>query len=233
MGISTRALEALRRIDTPTVCNAIEGLAPERRRTGFNRRPFVCPFPDLPPIVGFARTAIIRCSAPSALSPADQRRMRLGYYEHVDKGPKPGVAVIQDGDESEPGVGAFWGEVQTNIHAALGCLGVVTDGSVRDIAMMAKVFFVLAGSIMPSHVHADVVAFNCPVTVAGMRVQPGDLIHADRHGAVVIPPEIAEKIADAAETLQRKEKIILDACKRSGFSSAGIRAAFEKMDEIH
>jgi regulator of RNase E activity RraA len=203
------------------------------RRIGFNRVPLICPFPDLKPVVGFARTAIIRCSAPNSAGPIEQRRLRLGYYEHVENGPRPSVAVIQDVDENERGIGAFWGEVQTNVHAALGCLGVVTDGSVRDIPQMARDFYVLAGSIMPSHVHADIVDFNCPVTVAGMSVQPNDLIHADRHGAVVIPADLAAALPSAAALLMRKERVILDACKRPGFSTAEIRAAFERMDEIH
>jgi regulator of RNase E activity RraA len=143
------------------------------------------------------------------------------------------VTVIQDADGPDRGVGAFWGEVQTNIHRALGCVGVVTDGSVRDIDQMAPGFFVLAGAIMPSHVHADIAAFDCPVTVAGMAVSPGDLIHADRHGSVVIPEKAAAGLPAAAGLLAQREKVLLDACKGDGFSTAGIRAAFAKMDDIH
>ena len=133
----------------------------------------------------------------------------------------------------ERGLGAFWGEVQTNIHRALGCAGVVTDGSIRDIDQMAKGFFVLAGSIMPSHVHADIADFDRPVTVAGMLVSPGDLVHADRHGAAVIPAEVAAAIPETVDLLVRREKVILDACARPGFSTADIRAAFSAMSEIH
>jgi regulator of RNase E activity RraA len=233
MPISSELIEILRTIDTPTVCNALEGIDPKLRVTGFNRQPLVCPFPEMTPVVGFARTAMIRCSGPNPADGAAQRRLRLGYYEHVEKGPRPSIAVIQDADESERGIGAFWGEVQTNVHLALGCLGIVTDGSVRDIPQMAPGFFVLAGSVMPSYVHVDIIDFNCPVTVAGMRVEPGDFVHADRHGAVVIPAKAAAAVPATAALLARKEKIILEACKRPGFSTAEIRAAFEKMDEIH
>ena len=233
MHLSDATLNSLRVIDTPTVCNALGLIDPSRRTVGFNRTPLFCPFPDLPPVVGYARTAIIRCSSASRLGGAEQRKLRMGYYEHVESGPRPGIAVIQDADENERGVGAFWGEVQTNVHKALGCPAVVTDGSVRDIPQMAAGFFVLAGSIMPSHVHADVVAYNCPVTVAGLSVAPGDIIHADRHGAVIIPADAAPKIAAAAELLTRKEKVVLDACRRPGFSAAAIRAAFAEMDDIH
>ncbi len=230
MTISTDLIETLRGIDTPTICNALEIVDPSRRTTGFNRRPLVCPFPELKPMVGFARTAVIRCSRPPAS--ADQRGRRLAYYDYVEKGPRPSVVVIQDTDP-EQGVGAFWGEVQTNVHKALGCAGVVTDGSVRDIDQMAKGFFVLAGSVMPSHVHADIAAFDVPVTVAGMPVSPGDLIHADRHGAVVIPEAAAAAIPATATLIARREKVILDACRRGGFSIDDIRAAFAEMDDIH
>lgn len=229
MKISADLIATLRDIDTPTICNALEVVAPSRRTVGFNRSPLACPFPEMKPAVGFARTAVIRCSAPSE---GDRRSVRLAYYEYIERGPRPSFVVIQD-DDAERGVGAFWGEVQTNIHRALDCAGVITDGAVRDIAQMAKGFFVLAGSIMPSHVHADIVAFDVPVTVAGMAVAPGDLIHADQHGAVVIPQDLAAEIPAAAELLTRRERVILDACRSGHFSTEDIRAAFAKMDEIH
>jgi regulator of RNase E activity RraA len=233
MTISEDLLATLRGIDTPTVCNALELVDPALRIKGFNRRPLICPFPDHQAVVGFARTAIIRCSRPDSKGGPAQRQLRLGYYEHVEKGARPSIAVIEDADESEPGLGAFWGEVQTNIHHALGCLGVITNGSVRDIPQMAPGFFVLAGSIMPSHVHADVIDFACPVTVCGMAVKPDDLIHADRHGAVVIPADAASSVPAAAAVLTRREKILLDASKAPGFSTDTIRKAFEQMNEIH
>jgi len=229
--LSADLADRLSAIDTPTICNALELVAPARRTTGFNRQPLICPFPDHKPIVGYARTATIRSREPNPSG--DTRATRIAYYEYVEKGPRPSIAVIQDIDATDRGIGAFWGEVQTNVHQALGCLGVVTDGSVRDIDQMAKGFFVLAGSIMPSHVHADIVDFDRPVTVAGMLVSPGDIVHADRHGAVVIPAEVVAKIPEAADLLARREKVLLEACRAPGFGSAAIRAAFERMSEIH
>jgi regulator of RNase E activity RraA len=143
------------------------------------------------------------------------------------------VAVIADRDVAEPGIGAFWGEVQTNIHKALGCDGVITDGAVRDISMMAPGFVVLAGTIMPSHVHADIVGFDVPVTVMGLTISPGDLIHADRHGVAIIPAATAAEVPAAADLLTRREKVILDAARRPGFGSEDLRRAFEQMDDIH
>src|ERR1700704_5664601 len=187
-------LEALARYDTPTICNAMESVAPERRLIGYTTKPLVCPFPGLPPIVGYARTVSIRSVLQSGLPAAEQAGRRIGYYEYVGTGFGSRITVIQDINGVDVGYGAFWGEVQSNVHKALGCLGVITDGSIRDIPQWAPGFQALAGSIGPSHayVHAD--SFGGEVRVAGMTVRSGDLIHADRHGAVVIPLDVAPKL---------------------------------------
>jgi regulator of RNase E activity RraA len=140
---------------------------------------------------------------------------------------------LQDIDGPDAGFGAFWGEVQTNVHKALGCIGTVTDGSVRDIDQMASGFFVLAGSIMPSHAHVHLVDFGGTVSIAGMIVADGDLIHADRHGAVVVPHALVSKVPEAAALIARREKVLLDAAKAPGFGIARLREAFARMDDIH
>ncbi len=231
--MTPRDLAALAEFDTPTICNALELVAPERRALGFNRRPLVCPFPTLKPVVAYARTATIRSREPQQRGAAEARALRLAYYEYIGKDPLPSLAVIQDIDGPDAGFGAFWGEVQTNVHKALGCVGTVTDGSVRDIDQMAPSFFVLAGSIMPSHAHVHLVEFGGTVSVAGMMVSSNDLIHADRHGAVVIPGAVALKIPEAASLIARREKVLLDAAKQSGFGVAQLREAFARMDDIH
>src|SRR4030088_3433777 len=172
-------LEGLARYDTPTICNAMEIVAPHRRLIGHTTKPLVCPFPDLPPIVGYARTVTIRATAASSLPAAEQQARRIAYYEYVGTGPGPRISVIQDTDGADAGFGAFWGEVQSAVHKALGCLGGVTDGSIRDITQWAPGFQALAGCIGPSHayVHAD--SFGGEVRVAGMTVRSGDLLHAD------------------------------------------------------
>jgi regulator of RNase E activity RraA len=133
-------LEALARHDTPTICNALEIVAPERRLIGYTTKPLVCPFPDLPPMVGYARTTTIRSVAASGLPAAEQQARRLAYYEYVGTGYGPRISVIQDIDGADAGFGAFWGEVQSAVHKALGCLGVITDGSIRDIDQWAPGF---------------------------------------------------------------------------------------------
>src|ERR1700751_5985187 len=192
-------LEALRAFDTPTICNALEIVVPARRAMGFTRRPLIAAFPDLKPVVAFARTAIIRAREPHPRGRDEAKEVRLGYYEHIAAEPLPSIAVIQDIDAPDTGFGAFWGEVQTHIHKGLGCAGVITDGSVRDLDAMAPQFLVLAGSIMPSHAHVHLVDFGGTVSVAGMTVSPNDVIQPDRHRVVVIPPDAVEEIAAAAE----------------------------------
>jgi hypothetical protein len=227
------ALEALRAFDTPTICNALEIVAPARRAIGFTRRPLVACFPEMKPVVAFARTALIRSREPHPRDRESANRIRLGYYEHIAAEPLPSLSVIQDIDAPDTGFGAFWGEVQTHVHKGLGCVGVITDGSVRDLDAMASGFFVLAGSIMPSHAYVHLVEFGGTVSVAGMVVSANDIIHADRHGAVVIPPDAVDKIPAAVDLLTRREKVLIEASKQPGFSVDRLRQAYREQDEIH
>src|SRR6202140_3697718 len=218
-------LEALGRYDTPTICNAMEIVAPERRLIGYTTKPLVCPFPDLPPMVGYARTVTIRSVLQSSLPAAEQGKRRIAYYEYVGTGFGPRIAVIQDIDGPDVGYGAFWGEVQSSVHKALGCLGVITDGSIRDTPQWAPAFQALAGSRGPSHalVHAE--NFGGEVRVAGMTVRSDDLIHAAQQGAIVIPFDIAAKIPDAAELCGRRETPILEIARAKDFTLEKLKEA--------
>src|SRR5437588_9950414 len=227
------ALEALRAFDTPTICNALEITNPERRARGFTRRPVVACFPEMKPVVAFARTALIRSREAHPRDRDSANKIRLGYYEHIAAQPLPSLSVIQDIDAPDTGFGAFWGEVQTHVHAGLGCVGVITDGSVRDLDAMAPDFLVLAGSIMPSHAYVHLVEFGGTVSVGGMCVSADDIIHADRHGAVVIPADAVAKIPAAVDLLARREKVLIEASKQPGFSIERLRQAYREQDDIH
>jgi regulator of RNase E activity RraA len=209
-------LAAQGELDTPTICNALEVVAPERRSWGYTTTPLVCPWPDLPPIVGYARTARVSALHPSGRSAAVDRGARIAYYRHIAEGPGPTITVIEDIDP-EPGYGAWWGEVNSNVHKGLGSLGVITNGSIRDIADWADGFQALAGSIGPSHAHVHVVDHGEAVTVAGMHVRPGDLVHADRHGAVVIPSDVAARLSSAAAEIAAAERRLIDASQADDF----------------
>lgn len=227
----TRDLIAvLKSVDTPTVCNVLEILVPERRGYGFTTRPLVCTRPELGPIVGSARTATIRAAHPSD-SDTDQASVRDAYYAYIDGGPKPSVVVIQDLDD-ERGYGSFWGEVNSNIHKGLGCDAVITNGSVRDLPDIAEGFQMLADRIGPSHAFVHVVDYSRPVTVAGMRVSDGDLIHADQHGAVVIPHGVCGEIRQAADLISRRERVIIAAAQQPGFDVEALRRAQREAAEI-
>ncbi len=218
--------------DTPTICNALEVLLPERRLSGFTTRPFVCADATLPPMVGFARTATIRAAAAPAVPPERLLEQRAAYYEYVAQGAGPTIAVLQDLDP-EPGFGAFWGEVNSTIHKALGCLGAVTNGSFRDLNDLAPGFQILGGQVAPSHAHVHVADFGNQVNVHGMTVCDGDLIHADRHGAVVVPAAAVAELPAAVDLIVRREKVILDACKRPDFAIGMLKKAMAESAEIH
>ena len=225
-------LKALVALDTPTVCNALEMLSAEFRTNGFTFQPMVCAFPDLPPIVGYARTATIRAMRPSKLDKKAVQEQRIAYYQHIENGPRPSIAVIQDLD-TLPGFGAFWGEVNTAIHKGLGCIGTVTDGCIRDIPQMAPGFQCLAGSINPSHGWCHVEEVGGTVSIHGMTVHDGDLVHADRHGAVVIPHDLVRKLPEAAALVARKEAVILAAARKPGFSAEALRKAMGDAEDVH
>jgi regulator of RNase E activity RraA len=225
-------LSALRVVDTPTVCNAIEEVLGSRQGAGYCRSPVVCADPSLPPIVGYARTAKICGGEPSKLSKAAQRDLRLAYYRYAATLPGPNVVVLEDTDPS-PGIGAFWGEVNTAIHKGLGVVGCLTNGSFRDLGMLASGFQIVGGSIMPSHAFVHITEIDVPVSVFGLGVRPGDLIHADRHGAVVIGADVVDRIAYGIDLTMRKEAPILRAARAPGFDLEALIRAWGDADDIH
>ena len=129
-------------------------------------------------------------------------------------------------DDAQRGYGSYWGEVNSNIHKGLGTLGVITDGSVRDLPDIADGFQMMADRVGPSHAFVHVVAFAAPITVAGMRVVSGELIHADMHGAVVIPWEVAGQVLAAAKQIADREAVIIHAAQQPGFSIDKLRQAW-------
>jgi regulator of RNase E activity RraA len=208
-------LALLRRVDTPTVCNAIEVAQGKRGFSAFTRGTVLCSAPgEL--MVGYAVTAKLAALEPPHEDPATIRARRMAYYRAFWDAPKPCVAVIEDLDDTP--VGAFWGEVNTTLHKALGVAGALTDGVMRDLGDLAPGFPVVAGSVGPSHGFVHLREIGTPVTVFGLTVAPGDLIHADRHGAVVIPPDVVPRLTAAIQKLWASERVILDP-SRQGFAT--------------
>jgi len=221
-------LEALRQWDTPTICNGLEIVVPERRAVGFTVEQMVAADRRLKPMVGVARVGTIRAKE----APSGPAASRLDWYDYVADAEFPTLVVLQDVDD-RPGYGAWWGEVHSTIHKVLGALGCVTNGSFRDCDMLAPEFQIIGGRIGPSHAHVHMVDFGKPVNIFGMNVAHGDVVHADFHGAVVIPADAVRKLPDAIALVGRREKVILDVCASPDFSPAKLRAAVQKSGEIH
>lgn len=218
----------LRRVDTPTVCNAIEVAQGKRGFDAFTRGTMLCSA-EGDAMVGYARTARIQAVNPPTDAPDVIRARRMGYYEYMAAGSRPAIAVVQDMDVPNA-IGAYWGEINTNIHKAFGLSGALTDGVMRDLGDLPEGFCVVAGSIGPSHGFVHVVDFDQPVQIHGMTVAAGDLVHADRHGAVVIPQDVVPLLEAAITQLFTSERIVLDAVKGQQIDFArfeAIWAAFE------
>lgn len=218
-------LDLLRAVDTPTICNAIEVAQGRRGFDQFTRGTVISSAPDAGAIVGQARTAQIAAAAPSREPPDVLRARRLDYYRHMATAEGPALAVVEDLD-GEAAVGAFWGELNTTIHHAFGLSGTLTNGVMRDLGDLAPGYTVIAGSIGPSHCFVHVRTVAQPVTVFGLRVAPGDWVHADRHGACVIPEDVMPVLGPAIETSRRAEAIVLDAARAPGFDFAAFEAAW-------
>lgn len=222
-------LALLRRVDTPTVCNAIEVVQGRRGFSAFTRGTMLCSEPGRS-IVGHAVTARIAALAPPTEPPDVIRARRMAYYKAMHDAPKPSVAVIEDLDFPDC-IGAYWGEVNTTIHKGFGMSGALTNGVMRDLGDLPQGFPVIAGSIGPSHGFVHVRSLGQPVTVFGLRVAQGDLIHADRHGALVIPPEVVPHLQAGIERLLATERLVLDPARAPGFDFAAFEAAWAAFEK--
>lgn len=213
-------LEALGRWSTCAVANAIELFNIRPRHEGFMLPEIKCLFPDLRPMVGYAVTAVI-----TAESPEGRRVSPTQWWEEMQKIPAPRVAVIHDLDR--PVIGSFWGEVNANIHKALGCVGAVTDGSVRDLDEVRDLgFHFFANCVSVSHAYVHLVEVGIPIKVGGLIVKPGDLIMGDKHGVISIPLEIAKDVPQAAQLVEDWERRVINFCKSEKFTIEGLQALY-------
>ncbi len=223
--MNTDLMTLLRSVDTPTVCNALEVVEGKRGFDRFTRGTVLCSDPAAGAIVGYARTARIAAAAPPIEAPEVIKARRMDYYRHMSEGPRPAVAVVEDLDGANA-VGAFWGEINTTVHKAFGLAGALTNGVMRDLGDLPEGFPVIAGSVGPSHAFVHVREIGTPVTVFGLRIADGDLVHADRHGAVVIPESHVSDLATAIRKLVATERLVLDPARAEGFDLAAFQAAW-------
>lgn len=223
-------LALLRKVDTPTVCNAIEVAQGRRGFDSYTRGTMQHSRPGDPPAVGFARTAKIAGRRPPTDSTTVIRARRMDYFRSMAAGTGPSLAVIEDTDYPDC-VGGWWGEVHVALHKGLGLAGAVTNGVMRDLDVMDDGFPVLAGSIGVSHAFVHVVEIGTPVEVCGLTVSQGELVHADRHGALVIPDDVIPALKTAIETVIANEAIVLKPAREPGFSIEKLEVAWAKFEE--
>lgn len=208
-------LAALQDIDTPTVCNALELVEPDRRNYGYTDEMLHCLYPSMKPVCGIAKTATCRSFRPSNRDGSTLKQDRVKYYTYINEGHYPKIVVMQDLDGPHRSHGPFWGEFNTRIHKSLGCIGIVTDGSIRDVPNLPKDFQLLSKGIKPSHGNIHIVDYDIQVNVADMVVIPGDIVHADIHGAVTFPLAWAEEVIVKAKEFVESEEPILEACRNN------------------
>jgi regulator of RNase E activity RraA len=224
-------LDHLRQYDTPTIWNAL-GTLRGRKLTGFTRGPMVVSHTQAKPMVGYAVTAKLLSSAPADRSAEEQLALRNAYYRHLGASPRPAVVVIEDWGPS-PGLGAFWGEVNSAIHRGLGMAGVLTNGAVRDMDALDEALPILAGTICLSNGMTNLTEIDVPVTVFGLHIRPGDLLHADRHGAMVIPPEYVDALPDAITGLLAREREVIAHTSEPGFDAERMIEVWKLMEGRH
>ncbi len=212
---STEEILALKRYSSPTLANAIELFDLRPRNAGFMSPEIRCVLPELGAMVGFAATATVAADQPGT---GHRLPSRYEYWKSVLGVTAPRVAVIQDLDQPVA-VGSFWGEVNANIHRALGCVGTVTNGGVRDLDEVRRLgFHLFASQVVVSHAYIHLVDIGIPVKVGGLIVKPGELIHADQHGVLIVPAEIVRELPEAVKKVESKERAIIDLCQSENFS---------------
>ena len=227
MGVALRLteeqLDALRQFDTCMVANAVETFNVRLRNTGFTNASIRCMFEDAPAMVGYAVTARLQSGEPPIRGGAYRDRSEL--WHSVRNVPAPRILVLEDTDVPS-GRGAFVGDVHASILKALGCIGYVTNGAVRELpAVRAAGIQLFAGSVLVSHAYAHIFDVGAIVQIGGMEVRPGALLHGDRHGVLNIPFEIAPAIPEVATALKESERRVIEFCRSNFFS-------IEKLSEL-
>jgi 4-hydroxy-4-methyl-2-oxoglutarate aldolase len=221
--LSPEQLEALRRLDACSLANAIETFHERLRNEGFVDNSIHCLFPGLQPMLGYAATIKLRGSAPPTADGSYPER--TDWWDYVVSLPTPRVVVIED-LATRQGLGSLVGAVHMNILRALQCVGVVTNGSVRDIpAAESAGFHYFAGSVTVSHAYVHIVEIGKSVEVGGLKIQSGDLLHGDVHGVQSIPLDIAGQVPTVAARIAAKEQALIALCRSPEFSLEKLRAA--------
>lgn len=225
-------IQQLRAFDTCVIADAIESFGVRLRNEGIATGGFRCLFKSLPPMVGYAATCKVRSADPPIVG--SRYVERIDWWQHIDRIPAPTIVVMQDIDDP-PGTGAFFDKVHANIFGALGCVGAITNGAARELpGTEASAFQVFAGRIAISRAYIHIVEFGKPVEVGGLTIQPGDLIHGDRHGILTIPEGFAAKLSAVASRITQEKRQVIELSKQPGVACEDLdRAVRELLDSHH
>lgn len=219
--LTWQELRELQLIPTPSIANAIETFDIRPRNEGVSDGTILPQFPELGPLVGYAATVTVRSNTQP---PAEHAVNRWHAIQHLLRQPAPRILVVQDLDPAERRLGALFGEVQANTFSRLGCAGVISNGPVRDLdEALALRFQFFASRVVPSHAYVHYVEIGCPVTVSGLTIRPGDLVHGDKHGFVTIPHEIARRVAEVARAVEARERDTIARLYRPDFKPEDLR----------
>ena len=227
---SSSLLDRLSKVDTPTVCNAIEVAQGKRGFNAFTKSTMLSSNPNFGSFVGYARTAKISGINEPTETTEEIKEKRMAYFRHMATGCEPKIAVVEDEDFPNC-VSAWWGEVHTAVHKGLGISGAITNGVMRDLNDLEPGFPVLAGSVGPSHAFVRATNIGTKIQIFDLEIKNGDLIHADRHGALVIPPEVIPSLESALERLISTEQLILGPAREPDFNIEKLEFAWSKFEK--
>ncbi len=218
--IAPDLLETLRVIPSCSIANAIETFGYQPRNVGFMGPEIKSIFPNMGHMIGYAVTAKIAADAPPS---AHMNVSRAEWVDEIMKIPAPRVLVLEDIDWPNP-IGSFWGEVQANLHRALGAVGTVTNGGVRDLDEMQEVgFFAFASCVLVSHAYVHIADVGTPVKIGGLEVSPGDIMQGDQHGVIKVPRDLAADIPEAVRRVERGEQELIGYANSEGFTVEGLK----------
>lgn len=224
--LTSEQLEELRRIPTCSIANAIETFGVMPRTEGFMLPAVKSIFPEMGHMIGYAVTGVISAQMPPS---ANMSVSRLDWVDAILQVPEPRVLVLKDIDYPNV-VGSFWGEVQANIHGALGCVGTVTDGGVRDLDEMRELKFnAFASDVLVSHAYVHLIDVAVPVTVGGLDVNMGDIILGDQHGVIKVPDELAADLPAAVKAVEDREREMISLCQSPDFTVDKLKDQLRKM----
>lgn len=224
--VAPEILDFLRNTDTCTVSNAIETFNVRMRNEGYVHGGCRAMVPGLPPIAGYAVTASIRSSAPPIAGLCYYQN--LDWWKYVAGAPGPKILAIADLDRI-PGTGALVGEIHAEIARGLGCVGLVTNGVVRDLeALRNNGFQCFAKGARVSHAYAHIVDFGVPIHIGGLTIEPGDLLHGDLNGIHSIPLSVTERLARAVEEIRVREARLIAMCRNPDFSIERLESILRK-----